>query len=70
MTAEKQIFDLMEAAFLKMKEASYQSHSGHWNREGTRGLNCPECIRANKLRKEACDLFDRAINLKNEVFGG
>ena len=64
MTIEDQIFELMEQAFEKMKEASFQSHYGHWDREGTRGLNCPECIRAKELRHEAAELMDQAKRVK------
>ena len=62
-----QTIDLLERAFLKMKEASLQDHSGHWDRQGTHGANCPECVRASKLRKEAMDLYKRAINLKSKI---
>ncbi|MBF0102060.1 MAG: hypothetical protein HQK77_14250 [Desulfobacterales bacterium] len=46
-------FKILKDAFLKMREASFQSHTGHWDKEGTGGINCPECIRASELRKEA-----------------
>jgi hypothetical protein len=35
------------------KEASYQSHSGHWDSTGQHGAGCPECIRARELRDKA-----------------
>lgn len=43
----------LEAACKLYREASIQSHSGHWDREMTHGLNCPVCQRARELRKEA-----------------
>lgn len=48
-------FKLLKEAFLIMKNASYQSHTGHWDIQGTHGANCPECLRANQLRKEASE---------------
>ena len=63
----KQVVEFYEEAFSKMREASFQSHSGHWDMEGTGGKNCPECIRANKLRHEADALFDRARNLYKNI---
>jgi len=35
------------------RAASLQGHSSHWDPEGTGGRNGPECIRADKLRKQA-----------------
>jgi transposase-like protein len=44
-------------AHAKLLDATYQSHDGHWDRMGTRGANCPECIRAEMMRKEAADII-------------
>lgn len=57
--------DLMIKAYKMMKDASYQSHDGHWDYTGEHGKNCRECERANKLRNEADKLFEEAK--KNEV---
>lgn len=69
MSIELQIIELLKKAYDKMKDASYQSHNGHWDSMGTRGANCPECNRANKLRKEAAISFDLACKLlkKNSI---
>ena len=61
-----QIINLFKAAFIKMKEASYQSHSGHWDPEGTGGENCPECIDAREKREAANKLFDQAKEAYNK----
>lgn len=36
-----------------LEEASYQSHSGHWDSTMQHGAGCPECIRARELREKA-----------------
>jgi len=59
----KQVIELYRQAFVAMEAAAFQSHSGHWDSQGTYGLHCPECIRANKLRKEAVELMERAESL-------
>ena len=56
----KQVMELYEQAFLKMRKASFQSHNGHWDMQGTGGANCPECIRAREYRIEADGIFDKA----------
>ena len=35
------------------RQASIQSHSGHWDPTGKWGAGCPECNRASQLRSEA-----------------
>ena len=35
------------------KQASFQSHSGHWDKTGGSGAGCPACIRANELCQQA-----------------
>ena len=40
------------------REASFQSHAGHWDSSGTGGANCQECIRARRLRSQADKLLD------------
>lgn len=60
--ALRQVTQLNKACDL-YKEASYQSHSGHWDREGTGGRHCPECIRARELR----DLADKARKVVEET---
>jgi len=35
------------------RQASIQSHSGHWDPTGKWGAGCPECDRASQLRSEA-----------------
>jgi len=52
-------------AFLLMRDASFQSHSGHWDKEGTGGRNCPECIRSRELREEADMMFAEALKEPN-----
>ena len=63
MTVELLVIAKLKDAFQIMEAASYQSHSGHWDREGTRGRNCPECTRANRLRTEANNIFTAALEL-------
>ena len=66
-----QILRLYEKSFQKMRQASEQSHNGHWDSKMTSGANCPECIRANGLRKEADDIFGEAVRLrKKRILGG
>jgi hypothetical protein len=43
-----------EEAYGIAHRATYQSHSGHWDKTGQRGAGCPECIRAREAR-ENCD---------------
>ncbi len=35
------------------RQASIQSHSGHWDPTRRVGAGCPECDRASQLRSEA-----------------
>ena len=35
------------------RDASLQSHIGHWDETGGGGSGCPQCIRASELRKRA-----------------
>lgn len=59
--------ELYRQAFHKMREASLQSHYAHWDRAGTGGTNCPECIRSRSLRAEADNIFDRAQSLAKNI---
>jgi hypothetical protein len=43
-----------ENAYRIAYQATYQSHSGHWDKTGGSGAGCPECIRAREAR-ENCD---------------
>lgn len=56
----KKCVDLYKQAYQKMREASLQSHYGHWDGKGTGGQNCPECVKSRELRSEADALFDEA----------
>lgn len=49
---EREIARLREAPQI-YKEASIQSHNGHWDATGNHGAGCPECIRARELRSKA-----------------
>lgn len=42
-----------QAAFDKMREATYTGHSTHWDSQGNHGATCPACMRARELREEA-----------------
>lgn len=35
------------------REASFQSHNGHWDMTMQHGAGCPECIRVRELRAKA-----------------
>jgi hypothetical protein len=52
--------DKLVEAYRLAREASFQSHPGHWDRTGQSGTGCPECIRASRLRDEAHKLFKEA----------
>lgn len=39
------------------KNASYQSHNGHWDMTMQGGAGCPECIRARELRVKADEIL-------------
>lgn len=43
-----------ENAYRIAYQATYQSHSGHWDKTGQHGAGCPECIYAREAR-ENCD---------------
>jgi hypothetical protein len=43
-----------ENAYRIAYQATYQSHSGHWDATGQHGAGCPQCIRAREARSE-CD---------------
>jgi hypothetical protein len=51
---------LMIQAYSLMKQATFQSHTGHWDHKGTCGANCYECKRADELRNEADRLFEES----------
>jgi len=51
----------LEEALKLYREASFQSHSGHWDKTGGSGTGCPECIRANGLREQADALAKGSI---------
>lgn len=50
----------MRKAAQMYRDASIQSHGRHWDRQQTGGANCPECLRASELRREADALMDIA----------
>ncbi len=54
-------------AFLLMKLASVQSHSGHWDWTGQHGAGCKECIRAMKQREEANAIADEADQIELDL---
>ncbi len=49
--------ELLEAAIDKLRQASFQSHNGHFDMTRQGGRGCPECIRARKLRDQAEELL-------------
>ena len=49
----KRKYDKLLAAAKLYRKASFQSHSGHWDMQGTMGKNCPECIMADETRAKA-----------------
>ena len=61
----EQTTTLFTMAYKKMREASYQSHGNHWDKQGTQGKNSPECIRAKKLRDEADELYNQALSISD-----
>ena len=67
MSVEKQIILLLQKAYHTMEQAACQSHSGHWDKEGTHGANCPECIRATELTKTARTDYEQAVCLLTKV---
>ena len=65
MTDHKKIIELLINAYLTARTASLQGHKSHWDMKGTGGQNCPECIRARKLRGKAERYYDQALELIN-----
>lgn len=55
---ERHVATLVQAGNL-YRQASFQSHSGHWDSTMQHGKGCPECIRANDLRKQADEMMDQ-----------
>ena len=49
---EAQVTKITKANAL-LREASFQSHSGHWDNTGGSGSGCSECIRSYELMNEA-----------------
>lgn len=43
-----------ENAYRIAYQATFQSHTGHWDKTGQGGRGCPECVRAREAR-ENCD---------------
>jgi hypothetical protein len=64
---EIEILKKLEGAFSLMRDASFQSHGGHWDSEGTGGKNCPECLRARELRNEATEAFYKEFDLFEKI---
>lgn len=52
------IVQRMNEAIQLYRDASFQSHSDHWDTTRQGGKGCPECIRANKLRDAADKIMD------------
>ena len=50
----------MRKAAQLYREASIQDHAAHWDSKQTGGANCPACLRASELRREADALVDIA----------
>lgn len=50
----------MREAITLLRDASYQNHTGHFDKTGGSGSGCPECIRARDLRDKA-DAILRAL---------
>ena len=59
--------DLFRQAMAIYREASYQSHSGHWDATMRGGAGCPQCIRADELRGRAMRLEKEAIELYDSI---
>lgn len=53
---EAQVERLRQACDI-YRNASFQSHSGHWDSQQTHGRNCPECNRADELRRQADEVL-------------
>lgn len=53
LTASQSRCTQVEEAMKLYKDASYQSHNGHWDTTGGGGSGCPQCIRAHELRDKA-----------------
>jgi len=52
--------EAMREAIAVLRQASSQSHSGHWDSTMQHGAGCPECIRARELRDKASAIL-RAV---------
>ena len=50
---QKDEIERLKKACELYRQASIQSHSGHWDPTGKWGAGCPECNRASQLRSEA-----------------
>lgn len=57
---EQQLVGLLRQACEIYRDASYQSHTGHWDSTMQHGAGCPECIRARKLRAKADAIMEQA----------
>ena len=55
--------DKLRQACRLYRDASLQGHSSHWDPQRTGGLNCPECIRADKLRTQADSMVAEAAGV-------
>lgn len=51
-----------EEAFRIAYQATHQSHTGHWDMQGTHGANCPECRRAAEAREECDKVIRNALS--------
>ena len=67
MNAMNQAFDLLEKAFVKLKEGAIQSHYGHFDRTGNHGAGCPECIRARHVYNAAMEMYEQAVELNRKM---
>jgi hypothetical protein len=63
MSIEKQTIEKLQEAYEKMEDAALQSHYGH---SGLLASNCPECIRAYRIREQADKIFNSAMSLYRE----
>lgn len=62
-TNEKRLLENYKQAYLIMREATYQSHNGHWDSTMQHGAGCPECIRARGLRAKADKILGNAAKV-------
>ena len=56
----------MRKAAQLYREASIQDHAAHWDSKQTVGANCPACLRASELRREA----DALVDIAEQISGG